>query len=476
MNHRLTLAAALLLAPLAALSAAERHSPPTNVRITESSPAHLRIEWDDATDNETGYRIWRRAAGNTDAAWRPVGDVPGTCRRFDDGGLDSAMRYEHRLTAFTGQAESAPSASVAATTPALKPHLDSTIVVPLSETFAHSPSACADENEQVILAYVLGHAAHRERWRGASIWMRSSQDGGRSWSEPYPLLTGDDAVAFAKPSLVRLSADRLGVSYSQFTLDDKGRLPGSGNRIRMFRHSADHGRTWSAPVHVGHGSSSNDSIVLGDGNRLLEALQTGHTRGSEPLALIMASDDLGMSWRRLSRAGALPKAQPTGESDLVHLGGGRLVMLSRHEAPFYCLNFSGDNGETWDGPRTLWLGGGDNPPKIARIPGTDTLVAIVHSYTDGTQRKDRRQLASVISTDGGHTWDNFRLIGFAPDGEDGFLQHSITFQQDVALLFYSDGSRGDTNQSRHLRLIRLHRDFFSSRTPWPYDWQGNSLP
>jgi hypothetical protein len=137
--------------------------------------------------------------------------------------------------------------------------------------------------------------------------------------------------------------------------------------------------------------------------------------------------------------------------------------LSRHEAPFYCLNFSADNGRTWDGPHTLWLGGGDNPPKIACIPGTETLVAVVHSYTDGAKKKDRRQLASVISTDGGRTWDNFRLIGFAPDGRNGFLQHSLMFQKDEALLFYSDGSKGDTNESKNLRLIRLHRDFFTSR-------------
>ncbi len=320
-----------------------------------------------------------------------------------------------------------------------------------------------------------GTQRNRKSFRGASIWMRVSQDGGRSWSEPHPVLTGGDAFAFGKPSLVRLPDGRLGMSYSQFTLDDQGRLPVAGNRMRFFRHSADHGRTWSDPVKVGDGSSNNDAIVLGDGNRLIEPLLTGHTRSSEPLALIMASDDLGASWRLLSRAGAFPKAQPTGESDLAHLGGGRLVLLSRHEAPFYCLNFSGDNGLTWDGPHTLWLGGGDNPPKLVRIPGTETLVAVVHSYTDGTQKKDRRQLASVISTDGGRTWDNFRLIGFAPDGKDGFLQHAIVFQKDEALLFYSDGGKGDTNQSRNLRLIRLHRDFFTSRTPWPYDWQGKPL-
>jgi hypothetical protein len=380
------------------------------------------------------------------------------------------------VTAFTGQAESAPSTVVASTTPALTPHLESSIVVPLGEKFAHSPSAVADETGRVILAYVLGNAEHRESWSGSSIWMRVSQDGGRTWGEAIPVVTGGDSVAFAKPSLVFLPDRRLGMSYSQFTLDDRGRLPGAGNRARFFVHSIDQGRTWSDPSPMGEGSANNDSLTLAAQGRLLQPVQLGHSRKSEPLSRILASDDLGATWRILSRAGARPEAAPTGETDLVHLGEGRIVLLSRHESPFYCLNFSADNGETWDGPHTLWLGGGDNPPKIARIPGKETLVAVVHSWTDGTQKKDRRQLASVISTDGGRTWDNFRLIGCAPDGKDGFLQHSITFQGDTALIFYSDGSRGDTNQSRKLRLIRLHRDFFTSRNPWPYDWKGQPMP
>jgi hypothetical protein len=476
MNCVLALVSIPLLAVLVpAGHAVDPISPPAHVRITGSSPAHVRVEWDDPLGSATGHRIWRRQAGGHEQSWRLVGEVLGRRTHFDDGGLDPGTRYEHHVTALHRQAESGPSTVAVSTTPAMSHHLDSSIVVPWGETYAHSPSAVVDEEGRIILAYVLGNTAHRDRWRGSSIWLRVSHDGGQSWSPPHPALTGGDTRAFAKPSLVLLPDGRLGMSYSQFTLDTAGRLPASGNRSRFFHTSASHGWNWSEPVKVGDGSSNNDALVRGDGDRLLEALQTGYARSSEPLCLITASDDFGKSWRLLSRAGARPEAQPTGESDLVHLGGGRLVMLSRHEAPFYCLNFSSDNGSTWDGPHTLWLGGGDNPPKIVRIPATQTLVAVVHSYTDGTQKKDRRQIASVISTDGGRTWDNFRLIGFAPDAADGFLQHALVFRQDEALLFYSDGSKGDTNQSRNLRLIRLHRDFFTSRTPWPYDGQGLPL-
>jgi hypothetical protein len=120
----------------------------------------------------------------------------------------------------------------------------------------------------------------------------------------------------------------------------------------------------------------------------------------------------------------------------------------------------------------LPLGGGDNPPKLVELPDGKTLAAVVHSWYPGKKAKDRRQLASLVSRDGGRTWDNFRLIGCAPEGDDGFLQHSLTFAGDVGYLFYGGGSRLDTNDGKDLRLIRLHSDFFTSTTPWPYEWQG----
>src|SRR5262249_55654643 len=159
------------------------------------------------------------------------------------------------------------------------------------------------------------------------------------------------------------------------------------------------------------------------------------------LSEIYASDDLGGSWKPLGGV----SGERLGEAALAHLGDGRLVFLSRHEKPFYHLGFSADNGTTWEKKKsTLYLGGGDNPPKLILLPDGKTLAAIVHSWYRGQKAKDRRQLASVISRDGGRTWDNFRLIGFSPDGDDGFLQHCVTFIDDTAYLFYGGGSSRDT--------------------------------
>jgi hypothetical protein len=435
---------------------------PRRVRHTASSPAHLRVEWDNAATDETGYRIWRREVGGV---WYPAGETgPGTTH-FDDGGTQELTDYEHKVAAFGAAGEGPATATPAATrTPRMRSHLEPEVIVPPGRTFPASPAAVTLKSGELLLAYQTGNAEQRRNHTYVSVWTTTSQNGIRGWSVPQLVLAGGREVAYGKCALVRLPDGRLGMAFSRWTCDEQGRITG---RRRQFAASADEGRSWSEPVDVGPGSANNQTLVVGHGGRLLEAL-SGMTGVNE----IFASDDLGESWRSL---GTVPGRQ-LGEAALAHLGGGRVVFLSRHEWPFYRLGFSADNASTWEaGEPMLWLGGGDNPPKLALLPDGRTLAAIVHSWHPGKKAKDRRQLASLVSRDGGRTWDNFRLIGFAPDGEDGFLQHSVTFVGDTAYLFYGGGSRLDTGDGEDLRLIRLHADFFVSTTPWPYDWRGQAL-
>ncbi len=52
------------------------------------------------------------------------------------------------------------------------------------------------------------------------------------------------------------------------------------------------------------------------------------------------------------------------------------------------------DGRTWDELRTLYVGGGDTPPELARIPGTDTVVAVL---SWARRVEGSCQLGSVIS-------------------------------------------------------------------------------
>lgn len=430
-----------------------------DVRHTERSPAHLRVEWRDAATREDGFRIWRRRlAAEGTRPWHLAGEVSANTTHFDDGGLNHETEYEHRVAAFRGRTEGeAVAVAKASRTPRMSRHLDSQVVVPPG-AIATSPSALVETDGRILLSYD----------QLSSVWLRRSSDGGGSWDEAECVLRGEPGARYHKTALVRLPDGSVGLACTRMIFSPSHKIPG---RERLFLRSADGNSPWSEPVLMGRSSANNSTLIVGAAGRLLEPLNDG----IYPNVLIVASDDRGASWRTLSEVAARKEALPTGESSLVHVGLGRLVLVSRHEQPFYCLNFSEDNGATWEHPYTLWLGGGDNPPKIAAIPGTGLLVAVVSSWYDGAKAKDRRQLASVISADGGRTWDNFRLIGFVPQEDDGFVQYSLSFGGDTAYLFYGAGTRGDTWHAKELRLIRLHRDFFTSRVPWPYDWRGRPV-
>src|SRR5687767_9730061 len=89
------LAAILLLSVvLAQAEPAEPEHPlaePRRVRQTASSPAHLRVEWDDAATEESGYRVWRREAGKV---WYLAGETGPNATHFDDGGMQELTAYE----------------------------------------------------------------------------------------------------------------------------------------------------------------------------------------------------------------------------------------------------------------------------------------------------------------------------------------------------------------------------------------------
>lgn len=436
---------------------------PQKVRHTVSSPAHLRVEWDDTATDETGYRIWRRPAGGS---WYLAGQTGPNVTHFDDGGMQELTAYEHKVAAFDDTAEGeAAWTSAATSTPRMRTHMVAEVIIPQGRTFPAAPATVALKSGELLLVYQTGNAEQRRNHADESLWLMTSRDGVRRWSEPQLLFAGNREVVYGKPALVRLPDGRIGLTFSRWTCDAKGKISG---RERQFVASADEGKSWSKPVAVGPLSANNASLIIGQDGRLLESLSS--TTGVNE---VYASDDGGERWRRL---GTVP-GKRLGEASLAHTGGGQLVYLSRHEWPFYRLSFSADNGGVWDKAEgLLYLGGGDNPPKLMMLPDGKTLVAIVHSWYPGTKAKDRRQLASVLSRDGGRTWDNFRLIGFAPKGDDGFLQHSVAFVGNTAYLFYGGGSRLDTNDGKDLRLIRLSSDFFTSTASWPYDSQGRAIP
>ena len=245
---------------------------------------------------------------------------------------------------------------------------------------------------------------------------------------------------------------------------------GTPDNQMWLRYSDDHGRTWSAPRDITRESRDFDNwkaAVPGPGG----AIQTragrmmipmmactdtcavyaasGTFRG--PLAYARAytiySDDHGATWKR----GALVRAI-TDENQLVELADGAVMMDARQGGgAARWVVISRDGGHTWSTPRN-----GETVTPVA------TAIERFTSVKDGSDRDRilwtgpqgdaRRRLVVRVSYDEGQTFVNEHL-----------LYGGLTAYSDMSIL--KDGTagvlweRGVSGQCQFITFTRFNREF-----------------
>ncbi len=163
-----------------------------------------------------------------------------------------------------------------------------------------------------------------------------SEDGGATWSDPVPL-HGAGALESESLKPVVLPSGRVLATGYAFRRPDaltpivdpatNATLP----LVNRLCHSDDGGRSWSAPrafsVEGAPLELSGPAIVLPSG-RLLAAAAPFHLGASGHEGWLIASDDEGESWRRLSVFFRAPGGTVAPwECRLCHLGAGRVAVL-----------------------------------------------------------------------------------------------------------------------------------------------------
>jgi hypothetical protein len=224
--------------------------------------------------------------------------------------------------------------------------------------------------------------------RGGRAEIMRSDDGGKTWSDPVPMI--DTEWDDRSPAIAQLPDGTLVASFFTYP----------STTVRIIR-SFDDGKTWEqtprqicAPFH----SLATDGppLVLPDGSMLLGAY--GAEKQDSPFEAIgiFASRDRGETWQYLSTIRA---PHEMSEPGLARLRDGTLVVITRPEG---ALSWSKDGGKTWTEPRNLptrifdpWL--------LALRDGT---LLCVH----GSYNKPHRGLRALISKDGGISW-----MGAGPD-------------------------------------------------------------
>ncbi len=293
----------------------------------------------------------------------------------------------------------------------------------------------------------------------ADLVRRTSDDGGRSWSDDRIVVRRPGGLNVMSVSLLRLADGRIALFYLRKTSKEDCRP--------LMCVSTDETETWSEPTvcitdKVGYYVLNNDRAVQLSGGRLILPVAwhqgPGQARDNAGVIMCYLSDDSGKSWRRSkdSFKGYGPDGRriTVQEPGVVELKDGRLMMFMRTNAPSQYICHSSDGGETWSQARPSNLISPLSPASIERIGWTGDLLCVWndHSGAHTFPANRRTPLCLAISRDEGETWSKSRILEGNPDG--WYCYTAITFVGDRLLLAYCAGDKevGGLNRLKVLAL------------------------
>jgi len=291
----------------------------------------------------------------------------------------------------------------------------------------------------------------------ARIAAVSSGDTGATWSTPQPAIENDGKQNVMSVSLLRLNSGKIALLYLV-----KNSL---GDCRPVFRVSSDETQTWSPPRQViadpGYFVVNNDRLVqLSTGRLLIPAGwhdNSGARFNAHAVDRFFHSDDEGRNWHeapaRLDVAAAVHAGLQ--EPGVVELEDGQVLGWARTDSGAQYSFTSTDHGLNWSAPKPGELKSPLSPASIKRLTN-QKLLAVFNDHSGQFEfvKNKRTPLVSAISTDGGRTWTNRKLLEGDKDG--WYCYTAIHFVADYILLAYcaGDSKVGGLNRLRIRRLKR----------------------
>jgi hypothetical protein len=297
----------------------------------------------------------------------------------------------------------------------------------------------------------------------ADLAMRTSADGGKTWSEDRVVVAMEGGRNVMSVSLLRLDNAALAMFYLRKTSEQDCRP--------MMRVSTDEGSSWSDATEcitdeVGYYVLNNDRAVQLSSKRLVLPVAMHHRpEQKEPdwkgQVMCYLSDDRGKNWRRSKDV--LQGQSPNGEREtvqepgVVELEDGRLMMFCRTDGGSQYVSHSKDGGETWSALAPSALASPRSPATIERIPWNGKLLCVWndHSGAHPFPAGKRTPLCWAISGDEGKSWSASRVIEADPDG--WYCYTAMSFQKDRVMLAYCAGDKQVGGLNR-LKVLAISRD------------------
>lgn len=295
----------------------------------------------------------------------------------------------------------------------------------------------------------------------------SSDDQGRTWSQPSVMFTPEPGTMEMSASILRLASGKLAL----FTAIKRG----TSDCRPHIRFSSDEGATWSAPRGIfsvpGYYVLNNDRLIQTSRGRLIMPLAfhrvtgkpdaSGHTVDLRAIAMWYYSDDEGTTWTEAKNWWALPVVSATGmqEPGVVELADGSLLSWSRTDQGRQFENRSRDHGVTWSAPQAMKMFSPASPASIKRLPGSTDLLAVFNDYSGQfpfalprSTYRGRTPLVASLSSDGGATWRTAKLLESDPKGD--YCYTAMHFVGDAVLLAYVDVN-DSSGMAQKIRRINL---------------------
>ncbi|MFW5693104.1 MAG: sialidase family protein, partial [Thermoguttaceae bacterium] len=302
--------------------------------------------------------------------------------------------------------------------------------------------------------------------KGVCLGIIRSRDAGNTWSEPVTLFEEPDYDLY-HASLVRMPGGEFGLSYTKRRSDKAFLQPCE----KVFRYSADEGRTWSDEILISDGewawyqTSANDRLLLLENGRLLHPVSRLLTRGKGENeggcgTIVYRSDDRGRTWQRATPEPVRePERDVFHEAALVEYAPGKVLMLGRTRTGWFWESRSEDGGQTWSEAARSPVRSSVAPPWLVRIPGTQTIGLAWCPYVGpGPMLGPRPVLGWQLSDDGGRTWYGYRELEQGPTREGhwtGYCYGSGEWVGDTLHFAYMDhGGSSPLMRPRYQQLAR----------------------
>lgn len=335
---------------------------------------------------------------------------------------------------------------------------------------AFIPSPCPQNHAANLMT--LGDGALGCVWFGGtqegmadiSVHFSRLAPGATRWSETVKLID-DPTRSEQNPILFPTPSGDLWLLYTSQK---------SGNQdtaVVRRRVSTDNGATWSAPeVLIGDAGTfvRQPVLVLGNGDWLIGTFLCRTVPGvkwvgDDDISALRLSSDQGRTWRRIEVPGSLGCVH----MNVVEAGNGELLALFRSRwADFIHESRSFDGGLTWSEPKPTELPNNNSSIQATRL--ADGRIALVYNHSSAANAAERRlslydeiedddegeiapapapvrartafwgapraPLSLALSSDGGRTWPDRRLI---EDGDGYCMTNNSTDRRNRELSYPS---------------------------------------